>query len=93
MSQAPVASMPDVAPEFDPAQAPAGRGRPSWSGLIQLGLLAIPVQAYPATASAPDLPCHQLHAGCGRRIRYTKQCPEHGPLEAGAGNDVPTEPL
>jgi DNA end-binding protein Ku len=67
-----------------PAQGPPGRGRASWSGLIQLGLLAVPVQAYPATALAPELPRHLLHAGCGRRLRYDKRCPEHGPVDAAA---------
>jgi DNA end-binding protein Ku len=51
---------------------------------LQLGLLAVPVKAYPATASAPELPAHLLHAGCGRRLRYEKRCPAHGPVDAGA---------
>src|SRR5947199_231048 len=37
-----------------------------------------------AVASAPDSRCHQLHAGCGQRIRHEKRCPEHGPVDAGA---------
>jgi DNA end-binding protein Ku len=81
-SPAPAPAAP--APETALAATSAGRGRPSWSGLIKLGLLSVPVKAYPATGTAPELPCHQLHAGCGRRIRYEKRCPEHGPLEAGA---------
>ena len=79
---APTAQPPE--PEPGPAQAPPAQGRPSWSGLLQLGLLAVPVKAYPATASAPELPGHLLHAGCGRRLRYEKRCPEHGPVDGGA---------
>ena len=47
-------------------------------------LVAVPVQAFPAVASAPDSRCHQLHAGCGQRIRHEKRCPTHGPLDTGA---------
>ena len=77
--------LPDLAPSIpSPGLASAGRGRPSWSGLLQLGLVAIPVQAYPALHTAADFPCRQLHAGCGRRIRYEKRCPDHGLVDAGA---------
>ena len=66
------------------AQAAAAPSRPSWSGLLHIGLLAIPVKAYPALVSAPELPAHLLHAGCGQRIRYDKCCPRHGKLDAAA---------
>jgi DNA end-binding protein Ku len=66
------------------ATAAAPRGRASWSGLLRLSLVAIPVKAYPATSSAPELSFHQLHAGCGQRIRYDKRCPLHGSVDAGA---------
>ena len=57
-------------------------GRPSWSGLLQLSLVGIPLQAYPAVRSR-DLPtCHQFHAHCGQRIRHAKHCPVHGPVDA-----------
>jgi hypothetical protein len=62
----------------------APRGRASWSGLVRLSLVAIPVKAYPATSTAPEACFHQLHAGCGQRIRYDKRCPVHGSVEAGA---------
>ena len=62
----------------------ASRGRASWSGLLRLSLVAIPVKAYPATSTAPELAFHQLHAGCGQRIRYDKRCPVHGSVDAGA---------
>ncbi|HVT66677.1 MAG TPA: Ku protein [Trebonia sp.] len=72
----------DVDPTFAPtATAP---GRPSWSGLLQVGLLAVPVKAYPAVVSAPELPAHLLHAGCGQRLRDDKCCPRHGKLDAAA---------
>lgn len=59
-------------------------GHPTWSGLLHVGLLAIPIKAYPALASAPQLPAHLLHAGCGQRLRYDKCCPRHGKLDAAA---------
>jgi DNA end-binding protein Ku len=72
----------DAAVAFAPAAA--APSRPSWSGLLQAGLLAIPIKAYPALLSAPELPAHLLHAGCGQRLRYHKYCPRHGPLDAAA---------
>ncbi len=71
-------------PEAAAALAVPGRGRASWSGLLRLSLVTLPVKAYPAAGAAPDLPCHQLHAGCGQRIRHQKHCPAHGPVDAGA---------
>jgi len=61
--------------------AAAPRGRASWSGLLRLSLVAVPVQAYPAVSSADAVHLHQLHAGCGQRIRYEKSCPVHGPVD------------
>jgi DNA end-binding protein Ku len=72
----------DVEERFAPAAA--APCRPSWSGLLHVGLLAIPVKAYPAIVSAPELPAHLLHAGCGQRLRYDKCCPRHGKLDAAA---------
>jgi DNA end-binding protein Ku len=64
--------------------APAPSGRPSWSGLLQFSLVGIPLQAFAAVRSR-DLPAaHLLHADCGQRLRYAKQCPTHGPVEAAA---------
>jgi DNA end-binding protein Ku len=64
------------------AMAPASRA--SWSGLLRLRLVTVPVKAYPAVISAPELQRHQFHAGCGQRVRYEKHCSIHGKLEAGA---------
>jgi DNA end-binding protein Ku len=62
--------------------AAAPRGRASWSGLLRLSLVAVPVQAYPAVSSTDEVHLNQLHAGCGQRIRYEKRCPVHGPVDA-----------
>jgi DNA end-binding protein Ku len=61
---------------------PAPRGRASWSGLLRLSLVAVPVKAYPAVASGETIQLNQLHRACGQRIRYEKHCPRHGKLEA-----------
>jgi len=66
------------------ATAPSPRGRPSWSGLLRLSLVCVPVKAYPAVNTTSVTPFHQLHAGCGQRIRHQKRCPRHGPVDATA---------
>jgi DNA end-binding protein Ku len=58
------------------------RGRPSWSGLLRLSLVSVPVQAYPACSSTAAVHFHQLHAHCGQRIQHQKRCPLHGAVEA-----------
>lgn len=55
-------------------------GRPSWSGLLQINLVGIPLKAYPAVRTRQAPAFHQLHAACGQRIRCPKHCPAHGPL-------------
>jgi DNA end-binding protein Ku len=60
--------------------ASAPRGRPSWSGLLRLSLVALPVKAYPAVAGKTVSHFHLLHAGCGQRLQYQKRCPKHGPV-------------
>ena len=64
--------------------APPARGRPSWSGLLRLSLVSVPVKAYPVVTTTSSSPFHLLHAGCGQRIRYAKNCPQHGPVEGDA---------
>ena len=66
------------------ALASAPRGRASWSGLLRLSLVAVPVKAYAATTSGPEVRFNQLHANCGQRIRYEKRCPVHGKVDAAA---------
>ena len=60
------------------------RGRASWSGVMKLSFVVIPVKAYPAACTSHKVHFNQLHADCGQRIRYEKHCPRHGKLEAGA---------
>src|SRR5262245_13734816 len=66
------ASFPDTTPS----------SRPSWSGLLQLSLVGIPVKAYASVRSHEGSDFHMLHAGCGQRLRYLKHCPTHGPVPA-----------
>jgi DNA end-binding protein Ku len=72
--------------EISSTQSSAGaarpRGRPSWSGLLRLSLVAVPVKAYPALNNSATIHFNQLHANCGQRIKYEKRCPAHGPVEA-----------
>ncbi len=74
----PAAALP-AAPEDS---APCGR--PSWSGLLRLSLVAVPVRAYPAVRTTTANHFHLLHAGCGQRLQYQKRCPQHGPVDAAA---------
>jgi DNA end-binding protein Ku len=59
-------------------------GRPSWSGLLQFSLVGIPLKAYPAVRTRDVPSAHLLHADCGERIRYAKQCPVHGTVDGAA---------
>jgi len=59
-------------------------GRPTWSGLLQLSLVGIPLKAYPAVRTRDVPTSHYLHADCGQRLRYAKHCPRHGPVDAAA---------
>jgi DNA end-binding protein Ku len=69
-------------PLASPAIAAAPRGRASWSGMLRLSLVAVPVKAYPAVSSSEAFHFNQLHADCGHRIAYEKRCPVHGAVEA-----------
>ena len=71
-------------PAAVPWAAPPPRGRPSWSGLLRLSLVSVPVKAYAAVSSTNASRFHLLHAGCGQRISYAKYCAQHGPVEADA---------
>ena len=66
-----------------PRSAPALRGRASWSGLLQISLVALPVKAYAAIDSTEPIRFNQLHAGCGQRIAQPRHCPVHGAVAAG----------
>src|SRR5262249_3797153 len=69
-------------PTSAPSAPRAPRGRPSWSGLLRLSLVALPVKAYPAVASKTVSHFHLLHADCGQRLQYQKRCPKHGPIRS-----------
>jgi hypothetical protein len=58
------------------------RGRPSWSGLLRISLVAVPVRAYSAVRSAAASHFHLLHANCGQRLHYHKHCPQHRQVTA-----------
>jgi DNA end-binding protein Ku len=84
MFQSNGASSPSVAETpAAPANGQAG-GRASWSGLLRLSLVVVPVKAYPATSSTETVSFNQLHADCGRRIQYHKVCPVHGKVDSEA---------
>src|SRR5262249_4703460 len=80
--------MSDVCPLDIPDTLPPGAaapfGRPSWSGLLQFSLVGIPLKAYPAVRTRDVPSAHLLHADCGQRIRYAKQCPVHGTVDGAA---------
>ena len=57
--------------------------RPVWQGFIRFSLVNIPAQGFTATQSGGeggDVHLHQLHKGCGARVKYEKTCPVHGKL-------------
>ncbi len=57
--------------------------RPVWQGFIRFSLVNIPAQGFTATKSGGDggdVHLHQLHKGCGARVKYEKTCPIHGKL-------------
>ena len=78
------AAVSQPAMDLTAAGTTTARGRASWSGLLKLSLVAVPVKAYPATSTSQEIHLNQLHAGCGQRIRHEKCCPIHGKVEAGA---------
>jgi DNA end-binding protein Ku len=60
--------------------------RPVWQGFIRFSLVNIPAQGFTATKSGGDggdVHLHQLHKGCGARVKYEKTCPIHGKLHQG----------
>jgi DNA end-binding protein Ku len=65
-----------------PAAHAAPRGRASWSGLMRLSLVAVPVKAYPAVATSESIQLNQLHRECRQRIRYERVCPLHGKVDS-----------
>jgi DNA end-binding protein Ku len=58
--------------------------RPSWSGLLRISLVGVPVKAFAAVSTASASHFHMLHADCGQRLQYQKHCPQHGVVSAEA---------
>jgi DNA end-binding protein Ku len=55
--------------------------RATWKGTLNVSLVSLSVKAYSSSNSqAEAVTLHQLHEGCGARIRYQKVCPQHGPV-------------
>jgi DNA end-binding protein Ku len=55
--------------------------RPIWRGQIRLALVSIPVEIYSATKSGAQIQFHQVHEPTGKRIKYEKVVPGHGPVD------------
>lgn len=58
--------------------------RSEWKGFLQVNQLRVPVKAFSAAKSQPDITFNQLHRDCGERIRQQRHCPKHGPVETDA---------
>jgi DNA end-binding protein Ku len=52
--------------------------RAAWKGFLQIRQLQVPVKAFSAASTQPEIPLNQLHGECGQRIRQLKVCPTHG---------------
>jgi len=77
-------AFPPDAPDTLPFTGTTAYGRPSWSGLLQFSLVGIPLKAYPAVRTRDVPSAHLLHADCGARLSYAKNCPVHGPVDSAA---------
>jgi DNA end-binding protein Ku len=49
--------------------------RATWTGLLKISLVTIPIKVYPATETEDALALHQLHGACGSRIQQKRWCP------------------
>jgi len=58
--------------------------RSEWKGFLEVNQLKIPVKAFSAAKSQPDISLNQLHRECGKRIRQQRICPEHGLVDSDA---------
>lgn len=54
--------------------------RAAWKGFLNIHQLQVPVKAFTAVSSQPEIALNQLHTGCGSRVRQFKVCPVHGEL-------------
>jgi DNA end-binding protein Ku len=58
------------------------RGRPSWSGVLRISFVTVPIKAYAVQRGGPAVAFNQIHVNCGKRIQYQKRCPVHGAVDA-----------
>lgn len=54
--------------------------RSMWKGMLQLGLVNVPVKMYAATEDKAGLKFNMLHRECLQRISMQTTCPDHGPI-------------
>lgn len=52
--------------------------RAAWKGFLHVNQLSVPVKAFTAVATGPEISLNQLHRDCGQRVRQQKVCPVHG---------------
>lgn len=57
------------------------RPRTYWNGHLRLSLVSIEVELYAATERKAALSLHQIHKPTGKRVRYEKVVPGHGPVD------------
>ncbi|HMK16214.1 MAG TPA: Ku protein, partial [Methanomicrobiales archaeon] len=62
----------------EPGSAGAKKGsRPIWSGAVSIGLVNVPVKAYPMTRDS-SIHFHLLHAKDGQPLKYERVCTRDG---------------
>lgn len=54
--------------------------RAAWKGFLRVNQLSVPVKAFSAVATGPEISLNQLHRHCGQRVRQQKVCPVHGAI-------------
>ena len=55
--------------------------RTYWKGYLRLSLVSIEVELYAATERKAELSLRQIHRPTGKRVRYEKVVPGHGPVD------------
>lgn len=65
----------------NPSSVPPA-ARSSWSGVLKLGAIIVPLKGYSAAVTQRDSPLHLVHAGCGSRIQQPRKCPKHGEVSS-----------
>lgn len=54
--------------------------RSMWKGMLQFGLVNVPIKMYAATEDRAGLGFNMLHADCLQRIQMKTHCPDHGEI-------------